>query len=37
MEPENFGMHTTDSVDYGVEISGSINRLDDGRKERLGG
>ena len=36
MEPENFGMHTTDSVDYGVVISGSITlELDDGRKERL--
>ncbi len=36
MEPENFGMHTTDSVDYGVVLSGSITlELDDGRKERL--
>ncbi len=36
MEPEDFGMHTTDSVDYGVILSGAITlELDDGRTERL--
>ncbi|GIT60879.1 MAG: hypothetical protein Ct9H300mP20_07060 [Gammaproteobacteria bacterium] len=31
MEPENEGMHTTDSVDYGVVISGNPKlELDDG-------
>ena len=36
MEPENEGMHTTDSVDYGVVISGNPKlELDDGETEDL--
>lgn len=31
MEPDNAGMHTTDSVDYGILLQGSIKlELDDG-------
>lgn len=36
METSNPGMHTTDSVDYGIIISGSITlELDDGQKVEL--
>ena len=36
MEPEDPGMHTTDSVDFGVILEGEITlELDDGRQERL--
>jgi len=36
MESRDSGMHTTDSVDYGVVISGEITlELDDGATVRL--
>jgi mannose-6-phosphate isomerase-like protein (cupin superfamily) len=36
MEPENFGMHTTDTVDYNIVLSGEIwLELDDGREVHL--
>ena len=35
-EPEHPGMHTTDTVDYGIVLSGSVMlELDDGRTEVL--
>lgn len=35
-EPDNPGMHTTDSVDYGVCVSGEVwLELDDGVEERI--
>lgn len=37
MEADNPGMHTTDTIDYVVVLSGEVDlELDDGRKERLG-
>lgn len=36
MEPENPGMHTTDTIDYGIILSGEISlELDDGIKVHL--
>ena len=36
MEPEDPGMHTTDSVDFGVILEGEITlELDEGKQERL--
>lgn len=36
MEPDDPGMHTTDSVDFGVILEGEITlELDDGQQERL--
>ena len=36
VEPDNSGMHTTDSVDYGVILSGKITmELDDGQTAEL--
>ena len=36
VEPDNPGMHTTDSVDYGVILSGKITmELDDGQTTEL--
>ncbi|HZJ05562.1 MAG TPA: cupin domain-containing protein [Nocardioidaceae bacterium] len=35
-EPDSPGMHTTDSVDYGICLSGEIHlELDDGLEERI--
>ena len=37
LEPDNPGMHTTDSIDYGVILSGRITmELDDGQVTELG-
>lgn len=37
LEPDNPGMHTTDSIDYGVILSGRITmELDDGQVIELG-
>jgi mannose-6-phosphate isomerase-like protein (cupin superfamily) len=36
LEPDNPGMHTTDTIDYVVILAGRVDlELDDGRKERL--
>jgi len=36
MEPDNPGMHTTDTIDYGIVISGEIDlELDDGAEVHL--
>ncbi|SRR6266540_1009770 len=36
LEPENPGMHTTDSVDFGIVVSGEVDlELDDGAEVRL--
>jgi quercetin dioxygenase-like cupin family protein len=35
-EPDNIGMHTTDTIDYGIVLSGEIwLEVDDGEKTRL--
>lgn len=37
MERDNFGMHTTDSIDFGIVLAGELDlELDDGAKTRVG-